>query len=37
MQKMYSIYKYRISDMIPVAQPPRVAGDGPEDLSSYFV
>ena len=28
---------YRISDMIPVALPPRVAGDGLEDLTSYFV
>ena len=29
--------RYHISDMIPVALPPRVAGDGLEDLSSYFV
>ena len=29
--------EYRISDMIPVALPPRVAGDGLEDLTSYFV
>ena len=29
--------RYRISDMIPVALPPRVAGDGIEDLTSYFV
>ena len=28
---------YRISDIIPVALPPRVAGDGLEDLTSYFV
>ena len=32
-----SVGQYRISDMIPVAQPPRVAGDGLEDLTSYFV
>ena len=29
--------RYRISDMIPSALPPCVAGDGLEDLSSYFV
>ena len=28
---------YHISDVIPVALPPRVAGDGLEDPSSYFV
>ena len=28
---------YHISDMIPVALPPRVAGDGLKDPSSYFV
>ena len=29
--------RYRISDMITVALPPLVAGDGLEDLTSYFV
>jgi len=29
--------KYHISDMIPVALPPRVASDGLQDPCSYFV
>ena len=33
----YIISSYHIPDMIPVALPPRVAGDGLEELSSYFV
>ena len=28
---------FHIPDMIPVALPPRVAGDGLEEHSSYFV
>ena len=31
------MYTYHISDMIPVALPPRVAGDGLKDPCSYFV
>ena len=28
---------YHISDMIPIALPPRVAGDGLKDPCSFFV
>ena len=31
------IVTYHIPDMIPVALPPRVAGDGLKEHSSYFV
>ena len=40
LEKSMSVHKkarYHISDMIPVALPPRVAGDGLKDPCSYFV